>query len=162
MLGVSFNALNNEWAWPYEYIMTVQIQRRPIDTSLPLVDRILQGRGLTRNALAYSLNGLADFSSLKDIDIAAQILADAISQNKRILIIGDFDVDGATSTALAVDCLQKMGAAWVHYLVPNRFEYGYGLSTPIVDLAQKEYQPDLLVTVDNLSLIHISEPTRPY
>lgn len=129
--------------------MSVQIQRRPIDTSLPLVDRILQGRGLTRDALAYSLNGLADFSSLKDIEKAAQLLADAIEQKKRILIVGDFDVDGATSTALAVDCLQKMGAAWVHYLVPNRFEYGYGLSTPIVDLAQKEYQPDLLVTVDN-------------
>ncbi|MEH6346195.1 MAG: single-stranded-DNA-specific exonuclease RecJ [Bermanella sp.] len=129
--------------------MSVQIQRRPIDASLPLVDRILQGRGLTRDALAYSLNGLADFSSLKDIEKAAQLLADAIEQKKRILIVGDFDVDGATSTALAVDCLQKMGAAWVHYLVPNRFEYGYGLSTPIVDLAQKEYQPDLLVTVDN-------------
>ena len=151
--------------------MIVQIQRRPIDVSLPLVDRILQGRGLTRDSLAYSLNGLADFSSLKDIDIASQLLVDTIAQKKRILIVGDFDVDGATSTALAVDCLQKMGASWVHYLVPNRFEYGYGLSTPIVDLAQKEYQPDLLVTVDNgvssfegvaLSLIHISEPTRPY
>ncbi len=129
--------------------MSVQIQRRPSDASLPLVDRILQGRGLTRDALAYSLNGLADFSSLKDIEKAAQLLADAIAQKKRILIVGDFDVDGATSTALAVDCLQKMGASWVHYLVPNRFEYGYGLSTPIVDLAQKEYQPDLLVTVDN-------------
>ena len=129
--------------------MAVQIQRRPIDVSLPLVDRILQGRGLTRDALAYSLNGLADFSSLKDIEVAAQLLANAIANKKRILIVGDFDVDGATSTALAVDCLQKMGASWVHYLVPNRFEYGYGLSTPIVDLAQKEYQPDLLVTVDN-------------
>ena len=129
--------------------MSVQIQRRPSDSSLPLVDRILHGRGLTRDALAYSLNGLADFSSLKDIEKAAQLLADAIEQKKRILIVGDFDVDGATSTALAVDCLQKMGATWVHYLVPNRFEYGYGLSTPIVDLAQKEYQPDLLVTVDN-------------
>ena len=129
--------------------MSVQIQRRPSDSSLPLVDRILQGRGLTRDALAYSLSGLEDFSSLKDIEKAAQLLADAIEQKKRILIVGDFDVDGATSTALAVDCLQQMGAAWVHYLVPNRFEYGYGLSTPIVNLAQKEYQPDLLVTVDN-------------
>ena len=129
--------------------MSVQIQRRPSDSSLPLVDRILQGRGLSRDQLAYSLNGLADFTALKDIDRAAQLLADAIKQKKHILIVGDFDVDGATSTALAVDCLQKMGAAWVHYLVPNRFEYGYGLSAPIVDLAQKEYQPDLLVTVDN-------------
>ncbi len=129
--------------------MTVHIQRRPSDTSLPLVDRILQGRGLTRDALAYSLNGLADFSALKDIEKAAQLLALAIEKRQRILIVGDFDVDGATSTALAVDCLQKMGAAWVHFLVPNRFEYGYGLSVPIVDLAKKEYQPDLLVTVDN-------------
>ena len=129
--------------------MNVQLQRRPSDGSLPLVARILQGRGLTRDTLAYSLNGLADFSTLKDINKAAALLATAIQQRKRILIVGDFDVDGATSTALAVDCLQKMGAAWVHYLVPNRFEYGYGLSAPIVDLAQKEYQPDLLVTVDN-------------
>jgi single-stranded-DNA-specific exonuclease len=129
--------------------MDVQVQRRDSDKTLSLVDRILQGRGLTRDALAYSLNGLADFSALKDIDKAAQLLANAIEKRQRILIVGDFDVDGATSTALAVDCLQKMGAAWVHYLVPNRFEYGYGLSVPIVDLAQKEFQPDLLVTVDN-------------
>ncbi len=129
--------------------MSVQIQRRAINTSLPLLDRILKGRGLTRDTLAYTLNGLADFSALKDIGKAAQLLAEAISQKKRILIVGDFDVDGATSTALAVDCLQKMGASWIHYLVPNRFEYGYGLSVPIVELAQKEYRPDLLVTVDN-------------
>ncbi len=129
--------------------MTVHIKRRAIDSSIPLVDRILQGRDLTRDNLAYSLSGLADFSTLKDIDLAANILAAAIKNKQRILIVGDFDVDGATSTALAVDCLQKMGAAWVHYLVPNRFEFGYGLSPAIVDLACKEYQPDLLVTVDN-------------
>ena len=129
--------------------MTIQIQQRPSDPSLPLIDRILQSRGLDSAALDFSLKGLQNFSQLKDIDKAAQLLFDAIQKRQRILIVGDFDADGATSTALAVTCLKQMGAAWVHYLVPNRFEYGYGLSEPISQLAYDEYQPDLLITVDN-------------
>jgi len=129
--------------------MTVQIQRRPADSSLPLVERILQSRGLSSENLEFGLKGLASFESLKGIEKACELLFQAIQNKKRILIVGDFDADGATSTALAVDCLNKMGAAWVHYLVPNRFEYGYGLSPAITELAHKEYQPDLLITVDN-------------
>jgi single-stranded-DNA-specific exonuclease len=129
--------------------MTIQIQQRQSDPSLPLIDRILQSRGLDAAALDFSLKGLQSYSQLKDIDKAADLLFSAIQNQQRILIVGDFDADGATSTALAVDCLKKMGASWVHYLVPNRFEYGYGLSEPIAQLAHDEFKPDLLITVDN-------------
>lgn len=129
--------------------MTILIERRPSDLSLPLIERIIQSRGLTTAALDFGLNGMLDFSSLKGIDRAVELLGHAIRHKQRILIIGDFDVDGATSTSLAVECLHKMGADWVHYLVPNRFEFGYGLSEPIVQLAYEEYRPDILVTVDN-------------
>lgn len=129
--------------------MTIQIQQRQSDPSLPLIDRILQSRGLDAAALDFSLKGLQSYSQLKDIDKAADLLFSAIQNQQRILIVGDFDADGATSTALAVDCLKRMGAGWVHYLVPNRFEYGYGLSEPIAQLAHDEYKPDLLITVDN-------------
>lgn len=129
--------------------MTIQIQQRPSNANLPLVERILDSRGLTAEKLDFGLKGLASFSTLKGIEQACELLLKAIQNKQRILIIGDFDADGATSTALAVDCLNKMGAHWVHYLVPNRFEYGYGLSPAITDLAYKEFQPDLLVTVDN-------------
>lgn len=129
--------------------MNIDIQRRPINPQLPLMERILACRGLDRAALNFSLNQLADFSKLKGIDQACDLLCEAIANKSKILIVGDFDVDGATSTALAVDCLNKMGANWVHYLVPNRFEFGYGLSPAIVELAQQEFAPDLLVTVDN-------------
>lgn len=129
--------------------MSIQIQRRQFDASLPLVERILTSRGLTPKKLDFSLKGLTSYSSMKGVDKACDILLQALNNNKRILVIGDFDADGATSTALTVDCLNKMGAHWVHYLVPNRFEYGYGLSTAITELAYKEYNPDLLITVDN-------------
>ena len=129
--------------------MTIQIQQRPSNLSLPLIERILDSRGLTAEKLDFGLKGLASYSSLKGIDAACELLYSAIKNKKRILVIGDFDADGATSTALTVDCLNKMGAHWVHYLVPNRFEYGYGLSPAITDLAHKEFQPDILVTVDN-------------
>jgi single-stranded-DNA-specific exonuclease len=129
--------------------MTINIQQRPSNPNLPLLDRILDSRGLTPDKLDFALKGLADYSKLKGIDAACELLYSAILNKKRILIVGDFDADGATSTALAVDALNKMGAHWVHYLVPNRFEYGYGLSPAITDLAHKEFQPDLLVTVDN-------------
>jgi single-stranded-DNA-specific exonuclease len=129
--------------------MTIKIEQRASNSSLPLIPRILDSRGLTAENLDFGLKGLADYSKLKGISAACELLYSAILNKKRILIVGDFDADGATSTALAVDCLNKMGAHWVHYLVPNRFEYGYGLSPAITDLAQQEFKPDLLVTVDN-------------
>ena len=94
------------------------------------------------------LNHLLVFDDLKDIKKASVMLADYISQKKRILIIGDYDADGATSCALAMRALRAMGASHVDYLVPNRFEYGYGLTPEIVEVA-KQRKPDLIVTVDN-------------
>ena len=79
---------------------------------------------------------------------AAELLADAIEGEARVLIVGDFDADGATSCAMAVSVLQQMGLREVAYLVPNRFEFGYGLTPEIVEMAAAQ-MPDLIVTVDN-------------
>ncbi|MFH4865755.1 DHH family phosphoesterase, partial [Enterobacter hormaechei] len=86
-------------------------------------------------------------AQLKGIDDAARYLADAIAAKKRLLIIADYDCDGATACAVGVRGLRMLGAQ-VSYIVPNRFEYGYGLSPEIVALAAHE-KPDVLVTVDN-------------
>ncbi len=134
---------------------TKRIVRRP-DASAgallhpsPLLSRIYATRGVedTRQ-LSRELKGILPPDQMKGIDTASQLLADAIAQGKRILIVGDFDADGATSCTLAVLALRAMGAAWVDFLVPNRFEYGYGLTPEIVDLAALQ-RPDVLVTVDN-------------
>ncbi|EAT11721.1 single-stranded-DNA-specific exonuclease RecJ [Bermanella marisrubri] len=129
--------------------MTSLITRRFSNPELPIIERVLDSRGLKTGDLSFSLNQLAGYQALKGIDQAVAMLEFAIRSQQRIVIIGDFDADGATSTALAVDALQQLGAHWVHYLVPNRFEFGYGLSSAIAQLAYEQYQPDLLVTVDN-------------
>ncbi len=117
----------------------------------PLLKKIYANRGITRlNQISYDLKDLVDFALLKDIDIASEIVAQAIVKQKRILIIGDFDVDGATSCAVMIRSLRAMGLDNVDYLVPNRFDFGYGLSPQIVDVAAKlQPKPDLIVTVDN-------------
>ena len=79
---------------------------------------------------------------------AAELLADAIEGEARVLIVGDFDADGATSCEMAVSVLQQMGRREGAYLVPNRFEFGYGLTPEIVEMAAAQ-MPDLIVTVDN-------------
>jgi len=96
----------------------------------------------------YGLKHLLPPTQLKGLDSAVTILADAAENQKRILIIGDFDADGATSTALAIRCLTAFGFRNVDYLVPNRFVYGYGLTPEIVEAA-REKAPDIIVTVDN-------------
>jgi single-stranded-DNA-specific exonuclease len=115
----------------------------------PLLARVYASRGVTSaDELNHSLDRLLPFHSLKGIDEAVSLLAEALVQGWRILVVGDFDADGATSTALAVKALRMLGAADVDFLVPNRFEYGYGLTPEIVAVAA-ERQPDLIVTVDN-------------
>ena len=115
----------------------------------PLLKKIYANRGVTRlKQIDYSLKDLVDFSLLKDIDIAAEIVSQAIVENKRIIVVGDFDADGATSCAVMIRSLKAFGLENVDYLVPNRFDYGYGLSPQIVDVAA-ESKPDLIVTVDN-------------
>ncbi len=115
----------------------------------PLVQRLLLSRGVTDAVdMEFKLNRLLPPSGLRGIEQGAELLSSAIENNLSILIIGDFDADGATSTALSVRCLRALGAKKVNYLVPNRFEYGYGLSPEIVR-ASLPFQPDLIVTVDN-------------
>ena len=86
--------------------------------------------------------------TMKGLTQAIHIIDEAIDQQKKIVIVGDYDADGATSTALMILALKEMGAD-VHYLVPDRFKYGYGLTPAIADLAFTTYTPDLLITVDN-------------
>jgi len=115
----------------------------------PLLRRIYRARGITTDAeLERELSCLPPPSSLPGTAEAARLLHQAMHDSSRILIVGDFDADGATSCALAVLGLQAMGATDVDYLVPNRFEYGYGLTPEIVEVALT-CSPDLLVTVDN-------------
>ncbi|WP_053980850.1 single-stranded-DNA-specific exonuclease RecJ [Marinagarivorans algicola] len=115
----------------------------------PVLARIYAARGVLDNAqLDYSLKHLFRPSQLKGIEQALTLLLAARAKQQRILIVGDFDADGATSTTVAVRCLRALGFNSVDYLVPNRFEYGYGLTPEIVTVA-KQFEPDLLITVDN-------------
>ncbi|HLB42664.1 MAG TPA: single-stranded-DNA-specific exonuclease RecJ [Gammaproteobacteria bacterium] len=115
----------------------------------PLLRRIYAARHVTHiNELELSLAHLLPYQSLLGIEAAAHLLAESVIQHQRILIVGDFDADGATSTALAMRALCSFGAKQVHYLVPNRFAFGYGL-TPELIAAAKDYMPQLIITVDN-------------
>lgn len=114
----------------------------------PLEARLYAARGIRcRSELEHELANLLPFSLLKNAEAAAVCLADAIARQARILIVGDYDADGATATVLAMRGLATFGAP-VDFLVPNRFEYGYGLTPEIVELAATR-KPDLIVTVDN-------------
>ncbi|MDD7804555.1 MAG: single-stranded-DNA-specific exonuclease RecJ [Endozoicomonas sp. (ex Botrylloides leachii)] len=114
----------------------------------PLLQRIYSARGVYNDQhLTKKLSHLPDYHQLKDIEKATQLLAEAITKQLRIVIVGDFDCDGATSSALGVLAIRSMGGK-ANYLVPNRFEFGYGLTPEIVD-ATAHYQPDIIVTVDN-------------
>jgi single-stranded-DNA-specific exonuclease len=114
----------------------------------PLLARLYAARGLVEaKELETSLSGLIPPEQLTNAAEMAKLLADAIAQNKKLLVIGDYDADGATATAVAVKGLRSLGTN-VDFLVPNRFEYGYGLTPEIVALAAT-LKPDILITVDN-------------
>lgn len=131
------------------------IQQRPLLTSpeqfqgVPtFIAEILARRGVqSEQELELKLKHLLP-PDLKGLDQAVELIDQVIDQKKQIVIIGDYDADGATSTALMILVLKEMGAN-VEYLVPDRFKYGYGLTPKIAELAQQTYQPDLLITVDN-------------
>jgi len=113
----------------------------------PIHARLFQTRGvMSASELDYSLAQMAPVGSLEHTDEAVDLLLQ--HRDDRIIIVGDFDVDGATSTALLMRCFSAFGFKEVDYLVPNRFEYGYGLSPEIVRVAA-ESSPGLIVTVDN-------------
>ena len=139
------------------YLTTPTIRRRTAGISPALqaaaipevLKRVYASRGVQNPAdLALTLDQLTPPTSLKGIQDAAELLADAIEGEARVLIVGDFDADGATSCAMAVSVLRQMGLSEVAYLVPNRFEFGYGLTPEIVEMAARQ-APDLLITVDN-------------
>jgi single-stranded-DNA-specific exonuclease len=114
----------------------------------PLLARIYAARRIRSSAeLRYEAAALLSPSLLKSVDDAAQLLADAIQSGKRLLIVADYDADGATACAVGIRALRAFGAH-VEYLVPDRFKLGYGLSPELVELAA-ERRPDLLITVDN-------------
>jgi single-stranded-DNA-specific exonuclease len=113
----------------------------------PILRRVYSTRGVTKSEqLDYTLPRLAPVRTLSGIDAAVDLVVK--HRDNRVIIIGDFDADGATSTALVIRCLREFGWKDVDYLVPNRFEYGYGLSPEIVRVAAAR-SPDLLITVDN-------------
>ena len=115
----------------------------------PILKRIYLNRGIcSPTQLDTDLKNLLPFKDLLGIHEAAILLYETIRDQQRILIVGDYDVDGATSTALMVLVLRSFGALHVDFLVPNRFLYGYGLTPEIVALAA-EKKADLIVTVDN-------------
>ncbi|WP_153161587.1 single-stranded-DNA-specific exonuclease RecJ [Zoogloea sp. 1C4] len=114
----------------------------------PLLARIYAARGIqSKDELDYSLKAMLPPAQLKGVREAAELLADAIEAGARMLIVADYDCDGATACAVGIRALRMFGAE-VGYLVPNRFEYGYGLTPAIVELAAP-MAPDVLITVDN-------------
>lgn len=122
---------------------------QPLAAQSSTLARLYAGRGITDpSELDIGLSGLLPAENLHGVIEAVRLLDEAIDEGQRILIVGDFDCDGATSTALMMRALTKMGAV-VDFLVPDRFKYGYGLTPEIVELGVKTYQPDMIVTVDN-------------
>ena len=114
-----------------------------------MLARVYSSRNIqSQTELDNSLKNLIPYQLLKGIDDAVSLLVEALQTNAAIMIVGDFDADGATSTTVAIRALRSMGHSNVNYLVPNRFEYGYGLTPEIVDVAQQQ-SPDLIITVDN-------------
>jgi len=133
------------------------VQTRPIDNALyesysddisDFLKKIYAARSLTESQLSTSLLGLLK-PSFDQLNIALELLEKSILEDQRILIIGDFDADGATASAVAIKALRLMGAKYVDFLVPNRFKHGYGLSPEIVNEAKAEKEPHLIITVDN-------------
>lgn len=115
----------------------------------PVLRRVFASRNISSaQELDYSLHNLLPFTGLKDIDKAAELLIDAIQNDKRILIVADYDADGATACAVGLRGLSLLGAQHADYLVPDRVKHGYGLSADVAALALAR-NPDLLVTVDN-------------
>jgi single-stranded-DNA-specific exonuclease len=128
----------------------------------PVLARLYAARGLADVAeLSSELVALIAPAGLLHIDAAASYLADAIGAGKKLVVVADYDCDGATACAVALRGLRMMGAQ-VDFIVPNRFEYGYGLTPEIVALTVKEKSPDIIITVDNgiASIDGVAEANR--
>ena len=136
--------------------MKMRIEARPLPSILPdlgnlppLLTRLYAARGVQSAAdLDKGLARLIPYQQMKGMTAAVELLVQGLQQGQRMLIVGDFDADGATASTVGMLGLRMLGAAHVDYLVPNRFEYGYGLTPEIVAVAL-EREPQLLITVDN-------------
>ena len=131
------------------HIDELPIALQPLATQSFTLARLYAGRGIVQpDELKTDLSGLLPADTLHGVIEAVRLLDKAIDERLRVLIVGDFDCDGATSTALMMRALTAMDAC-VDFLVPDRFKYGYGLTPEIVELGIKTYQPQMIVTVDN-------------
>ena len=134
----------------------IEIKRRPeadtsqfTDATPPLLQRIYASRGISCEAeLERGAKGLLGYNQLFGIQPAVDLLVSALAEQRRIIVVGDFDADGATSSALSVLALRMLGCRNVDYLVPNRFDDGYGLSPEVVEQAAAR-GAELIMTVDN-------------
>lgn len=134
----------------------IQLRRREVDESAelpadlsPLLRRLYASRGVrSAQDLERSVKGMLPWQQLSGVEKAVEILYNAFREGTRIIVVGDFDADGATSTALSVLGMRSLGCDNISYLVPNRFEDGYGLSPEVVDQAHAR-AAQLIVTVDN-------------
>ena len=124
---------------------------RNLPKSWPMpIRKILAARGIMdEQQLSYALADLPRPDQLLGMECASALLVEALTNNWRIMIVADFDTDGATSCAVAIRGLRAMGAKDLKYIVPNRFVHGYGLTPALLDEIPQEQQPDLLITVDN-------------
>src|SRR5690554_6814988 len=115
----------------------------------PVVNRVLQNRGVSApEEIEYSLKKLLHFNTMKGLDGASRLIESAILGNEQIVILGDFDCDGATSTTIMTEGLWSLGAKHVHFMVPHRMKHGYGLTPKVVE-EFRHLEPGLLITVDN-------------
>lgn len=115
----------------------------------PVIDRIFQNRGIqSAEEVDYSLKYLIHPFEMKGVKEASELLIEHIKKDSNILVLGDYDCDGATSTSIAVEGLRTLGAKNVSFLVPDRMKHGYGLTPAIVKIAGQS-KPDLIITVDN-------------
>jgi len=148
------------------------IVTRPVNTAFasqlmagglsPFLARLYAARGISSPAqLEADLKRLIPPDQLRNSGTMAKLLADALEKRKKLLIVADYDADGATACAVGLRALRGFGAN-VDYLVPNRFEYGYGLTPEIVQLAAEQKKPDVLITVDNgiASIDGVAEANR--
>ena len=134
----------------HKSIKRISSKQENITEFSSILNRVYANRNIqSEEDLNYSISKLLPFDKLKGISQAAALISDAIKNESTIVIVGDFDVDGATSTTVAVKALRSMGAAKVEFLVPNRFEFGYGLTPEIVAVAVERFNPDIIITVDN-------------
>ena len=131
---------------PYDKLVSEKLEHAGI---LRPIARALSARGVTSSDdLIEDWTALLPPASLEGTQLAAELLADAIQNNKRITVVADYDCDGATACAIAVRGLAMMGAQ-AQFIVPDRFKLGYGLTPAIVEAAAHTHKPDVIITVDN-------------